>query len=79
MIRLCAGFPAEYYHSTLLYTVSARKVRPGGGTATLNWSRIKHADSYTVYQKTDDGDYTAVRPVQKGEPLQAELPIEQTG
>ena len=50
-----------------------------GSTATLNWSRIQHADSYTVYQKTGDGDYTAVRTVQKDEPLQAELPIEQTG
>lgn len=79
VILVCAGVTAEYYHSTHLDTVSDLKVSTDGSTATLNWSRIKHADSYTVYQKTGDGDYTAVRTVQKDEPLQAELPIEQTG
>lgn len=79
VILVCTGVTVEYYHTTHLSAAGNLRVSTDGSSAKLSWNAVRHADSYTVYEKQNDGDYEAVQTVNARDTLQAEVPIQQTG
>lgn len=79
VVMACAGVAVEYYHSSHLSAAQNVRVSTDGSNAKLSWNAVKHADNYTIYEKTGNGKYEAVQTIGKDEPMQAEIPIDQNG